>query len=97
DLVVIDRVVERLDLLTVDAVPEGGVDHHRDQVLRVLGPPRGDDLVELLETRVLPAFGGDVGSVDDDVSWHTGQSQALGTSATYHLAPCARRSSGTSV
>ncbi len=72
ELVRVDRRVERGNLRLVDAMPERGVDHHRDGVIPVLGDEGRDGLVELLETGVRSAFGGDVGAVHDDVPGEVG-------------------------
>ena len=59
------------DLPGVDAVTERGIDDDGDDVVRMFLHEGHHGLVELLEARQRSAFGGDVGAVDDDVSWHT--------------------------
>ena len=74
ELVVLDGGVELGHLPRVDAMAEGGVHDDRDDVVGVLLHEGQDGLVELLEARQRSPFGGEVGAVDDDVSWHTGSS-----------------------
>ncbi len=51
----------------IDPVGEGGVDDDGDLRVRMVAPELGDGLFQLSQTRQGSAFGGDVGSVDDDV------------------------------
>ncbi len=79
ELVVLDRGVELGNLRRVDAVPEGGVDDDGHQVVRVLLDERLHGVDELFEAGHRTAFGGDVRSVDDDVSRHNAcQSSSCG-------------------
>ena len=57
--------------LRVDPMTEGGVDHDGDQRVRVLLHERRHRIVQLSEAGHGPALGGEVGTVDDDVMWHT--------------------------
>ena len=72
-LVVGDRLVEFGDLLAIDTVTERGVDHHGDDVLRVLGHEGHHGVVQLLQARLRASFGGDVRTVDDHVASHGDQ------------------------
>ena len=56
-----------LDLGGIDPVAERGVDDDGDHVVGILGHELAHGLVELGQARHGPAFGGDVGAVDDDV------------------------------
>ena len=67
-LVVGDALLVGLGLLLRDAVSEGGVDDDGDECVGVFGHVARDSFVELFERRHRATLGGDVGSVDDDVS-----------------------------
>ena len=51
----------------VDAMPEGGVDHHGDLSVGVQLHERGHRFIELGKAGHLPAFGCDIGAVDHNV------------------------------
>ena len=68
--VVFDRFVEFCDLARVDAMAEGGVDDNSDDVCRVLLHVCHHGIVQLLQARQGAAFGGQVGSINDNVSRH---------------------------
>ena len=67
-LVVRNRLIELVAFGLVDAVPERGIDHHGDQHVGILRNECQHRIIELGETRNRPALGGDIGTVDDDVS-----------------------------
>ena len=58
---------ETRKLRGVDPVRERGVDNDGYLRVRMVAPELGDSFFQLLQARQGPAFGGDVGSVDDDV------------------------------
>ena len=66
--VVGDRLVELGSFRLVDAMTEGGVDHHGDRHIGVIRHERCHRLVQLLETRHGATLGRDVGPVDHDVA-----------------------------
>ena len=51
----------------IDPVGEGGVNDDGDLRVRMVAPELGDGFLQLSQARQGSAFGGDVGSVDDDV------------------------------
>ncbi len=79
ELVRIDGGVERGDLGLVDAMPERRVDDNGHRVVGMLVHERTHGLVKLFEARIRASLGGDVRSVDDDVSgevWSHGGPQS---------------------
>ena len=66
-LVVGDRLVERLRFFLIDPVTERGVDHDRHDGGGVFVHERQDGVVELFEARLAAAFGCDVRPVDHEV------------------------------
>lgn len=74
--VVFDCLVESRNFLRIDAVTERGVDNDRDCSLGMFFEEGHDSLVQLFETRLRSALGGDVRTVDDDVLDHDPFSQA---------------------
>ena len=78
-LVVFDRLVERLGFLGVDSVSEGGVHDDRDDVLGMIGHEGHHGFVQLLQAGLRTTLGGDVRAVDDDMSGHPASQPPMGT------------------
>ncbi len=76
DLTAVDRLVERGALGLVDAVTEGGIHHDCQLIFRTLVGERVYCLAQLSEAGKRSSLGGNVGTIDDDVS----------TSATHDIA-----------
>ena len=77
-LVVLDRLVERLGLLGVDAMAEGGIHDDRDDVLGMIGHEGHHCFVQLLQAGLRTTLGGDVRTVDDDMSGHPASQPPIG-------------------
>src|SRR6266851_2203817 len=62
-------LVEGLPLAGIDAMAERGIDHSRDDVVRILGDELPDSLIELRQAGGGTPLGRQVAPVDDNVPW----------------------------